>query len=297
MLLGCDSQKALAALFREADPDTDFDIARSYKWMQGRAAPRSTKLYEEWAGLLDVGRSGAWLAACDLETFVATLEARHGEAAAGLRGALGLPADLAAPREPRAYLPGRFVLYSMAQSPYYETRLIRADLHLAPVGEGERSHPARIRESFAGVDAAWSGTMSLHAQGLSGELRSESDAFGPMYFALVTPTLPASLLAGLAVGFVSLQPGAQRPYAARAAAVRVPPAAGERLAEGNRYLGDDAEIEDDLRALGLPVEQAEGFTAQLAQWLRQPVASDRPLSPSEVTDLVRAADRIWLATL
>ncbi|SFH98079.1 hypothetical protein [Albimonas pacifica] len=297
MLLGCDSQKALAALFREADPDTDFDVARSYKWMQGRAAPRSAKLYEEWAALLDVGRPGSWLAACDLATFVATLEIRHGDAAAGLRASLGLPPDAAVSREPRAFLPGRFALYSMAQSPYYEDKLIRADLHLAPAAEAESGHLARVRESFAGVEAAWSGEIERNVQGLSGELRSESDAFGPVYLALVTPTLPASLLAGVTVGFVSLQPGAQRPYAARIAAVRVPPAAGETLSESNRYIDTDAEVAADLRALGLPVDRAPDFVPDLVRWLRRPVASDRPLSPATVTDLVSAADRIWLATL
>ncbi|WP_339947822.1 hypothetical protein [uncultured Albimonas sp.] len=297
MLLGCDSQKALAALFREADPDTDFDIARSYKWMQGRATPRSAKLYEEWAGLLDVGRPGGWLAACDLATFVATLEARHGEAASGLRSAAGLLPDTPALREPRTFLPGRFVLYGMAQSPYYEARLIRGDLHVASGGEGDTGHPTRMRERFAGMQAAWSGVIEAHPQGLSGELRSESGAFGPCYLALITPTLPGSLLAGVAVGFVSLQPGAQRPYAARIAAVRAPAAAGEALAEGNRYLEAEPEVEQDLRDLGLPVEQSPGFAADLARWLRQPVASDRPMAPSEVTALVSAADRIWLATL
>ena len=50
--LGCASQKDLCARFREANPGTIFELDRSYKWMQGRALPRSVGLYEDWAALL-----------------------------------------------------------------------------------------------------------------------------------------------------------------------------------------------------------------------------------------------------
>ena len=115
--------------------------------------------------------------------------------------------------------------------------------------------------------------------------------------ALVAPSLPGSLLAGVMVGFVSLQPGAQRPFATRVAAVRAPAPAADRLIEGNRYLENDAEIAEDLRGLGLPVEQAPKFAADLGAWLRLPVSAQTPLSPEEITGLVSAADRLWLATL
>ncbi|MDF2235292.1 hypothetical protein P2H44_22260 [Albimonas sp. CAU 1670] len=296
MMWGCDSQKALAARFREADPNTDFDVARSYKWIQGRAAPRSAKLYEEWARLLDVGRPGAWLAACDLGAFVATLETRHGPAAAGLREAAGLAPEPASAGEPHAFLPGRFALYGLAQSPYYEDRMIRGDLQISPGLEGEPGHRVRVRESFAGIDAVWTGAVEPHAQGVSGELRNEGGVFGPCYLALIAPTLPASLLTGMMVGFVSLQPGAQRPYATRFAAVRVPPAAVETLVASNRYLGVQEPIADDLRALGLPVDDEPGFAEALERWLRSPVAP-AALAPAEMTELVAGADRLWLATL
>lgn len=297
MLLGCDSQKALAALFREADPNTDFDIARSYKWMQDRAVPRSAKLYEEWGRLLDVGRSGGWLAACDLGDFVAALEARHGAAAATLRAAAGIAPDAGAVRGPRGFLPGRFAVYSLAQSPHFHGQLIRGDLRISPAGEAEPGHPARLRERFAGLDVAWSGAIEPHAQGLSADLRSECGTFAPVSLALLTPTIPGSLLVGLQMGFVSLQPGAQRPYATRIAGVRVRGDADAALARGNRYLPADEEIGDDLAALDLPMARAPGFAAALASWLREPVSLDAPVSPGPVAELVSAADRLWLATL
>ena len=297
MLFGCDNQKALDALFREADPNTDFDIARSYKWMQGRAAPRSAKLYEEWARLLDAGRSSEWLATCELDAFVAALEARHGAAAATLRTAIASSPDNAAPSAQDGFLPGRFAVYSLAQSPYYEGRFIRSDLTLGPSNLAEPGHPARLGETFAGVRAVWSGLIEESAQGLSGELRNESGTLSPSYLALVRPTLPGSLLAGLQTGFVSLQPGAQRPFATRIAALRVPDLAGDRLAESNRYLEDETGIAADLGALGLPIGEAPGFAEDLGRWLRQADDRDGPNRVSGIASLVEIADRLWLRTL
>ena len=40
-LLGCATRKELCARFRSVNPATEFDLERSYKWLQGRALPRS----------------------------------------------------------------------------------------------------------------------------------------------------------------------------------------------------------------------------------------------------------------
>lgn len=79
-LLGCANQKDLCAVFRRVNPNTDFDLERSYKWMQGRTLPRSARLYDDWALVVgaDAAHPGSWLAACPLGEFVALLGARHG---------------------------------------------------------------------------------------------------------------------------------------------------------------------------------------------------------------------------
>ena len=46
-LLGCASRKELCARFRDVNPRTEFDLERSHKWMQGRAKPRSGRVYED----------------------------------------------------------------------------------------------------------------------------------------------------------------------------------------------------------------------------------------------------------
>ena len=69
-LLGCNSRKELCARFREINPRTEFDLDRSHKWMQGRAKPRSARVYDDWARLLGTVRTPSWLVACTLEAFV-----------------------------------------------------------------------------------------------------------------------------------------------------------------------------------------------------------------------------------
>jgi TolB-like protein len=68
--LGCTTQKELCAQFLRVNPGTTFDLIRSYKWMQGRALPRSAKLYDDWALLLGTERSPAYLQSCTLDDFL-----------------------------------------------------------------------------------------------------------------------------------------------------------------------------------------------------------------------------------
>src|SRR3712207_2088767 len=135
-LLGCANQKDLCAAFRRANPNSDFDLERSYKWMQGRAVPRSARVYEDWAALVGAERrSAAWLASCPLQVFVEGLCARHRLDSSALLRAAGLDdgagsagaaaAQATTPAGRDGYLCGAYACYSHAQSPYYSGRIIR----------------------------------------------------------------------------------------------------------------------------------------------------------------------------
>lgn len=66
-LLGRANQKDFCAAFRRVNPNTDFDLERSYNWVQGRALPRSARVYRDWVELVGAeGRSPFWLASCPL---------------------------------------------------------------------------------------------------------------------------------------------------------------------------------------------------------------------------------------
>ena len=83
-------QKSLCAAFRRANPRTGFDLARSYKWIQGRALPRSAEVYEDWALVCGLDRPGRWIAACTLDEFVAEICAARGVERAVLLRRAGL---------------------------------------------------------------------------------------------------------------------------------------------------------------------------------------------------------------
>ncbi|MBW8724103.1 MAG: hypothetical protein JF625_02940 [Inquilinus limosus] len=75
--LGAVTAKDLAAAFRRANPVTSFDVERAHKWIQGRARPRESRLYEDWAKVVDLDRPGAWIADCNLEDFIEVICVRH----------------------------------------------------------------------------------------------------------------------------------------------------------------------------------------------------------------------------
>ena len=117
-LLGLGGQKELCAAFRRVNPATDFDLDRSYKWMQGRTLPRSPRVYEDWARVVELDRTGAWLAACTLAEFLEAAAARHPDAArAVLRpGATTQPGPPAASGQD-GYLAGQYAAYPMRSRP------------------------------------------------------------------------------------------------------------------------------------------------------------------------------------
>lgn len=131
-LLGCASQKDLCAAFFEVNPATEFSLDRSYKWLQGRAQPRSGRIYEDWVKLLGLRCSPGWIASCSAREFASALGERHGEDAEALLARLGssTSAAHAVPGAPATDdgLRGSYACFSYAQSPYYHGQLIRSAL-------------------------------------------------------------------------------------------------------------------------------------------------------------------------
>ena len=76
-VLGCASQKDLCARFHEVNPATIFELDRSYKWMQGRALPRSARVYEDWARVLGTTSPITYLQSCTVEEFLDLVCDRH----------------------------------------------------------------------------------------------------------------------------------------------------------------------------------------------------------------------------
>ncbi len=294
--LGCTSQKALDALFRAADPDTAFDLARSYKWIQGRAVPRNPKVYDEWARLLDTARGPDWLTASSLEDFADTVGRRHGIAPERLLALARAGPDAGAPDR---FLAGSYAVYTSAQSPYFSGRLLRGSLAVTTAKTPGGSLAATLVEQFAGLRASFTGPLLTTEHGLTMALYSATGTVGPVFIGVFRPTPPASLLAGIIMSFAAVHPGGQPPYAARLLAVRVPDKAAGTIEGSNRYLAQGESPGRDLRALGLRVDTVPDMPARMAEWLAGdawPWAGSDRLSPSDHADLVDRGDRLWLGS-
>jgi len=304
-LLGCASQKDLCAAFRRVNPHSDFDLERSYKWMQGRAAPRSARVYEDWASLVGVDEERmSWLASCGLGEFVDAVCARHGLDRTSLLRRAGLGSGAAAGADgtaaaggPDGFVCGAYACYSHAQAPYYRGRLIRGALVIEPAARRWEGLVAAYSQALAGGRAEASGPVGMYGRAMCLELRVPSPGMAPLFCSLFRPSPPASVLAGVMCGVTAMHPGGQPPYATRIAMVRVPAAAAAGLQASNRYL-DQAEgpISRDLAALGLRLLDPEGLDAQFDRFLRPGEGSGGcdQASLDDYAALAMACDRNWL---
>jgi hypothetical protein len=315
-LLGCAGQRELCAAFRRVNPRTEFDLWRSYKWIQGRSLPRSSQVYEDWIAVCGLDRPGGWLAACTLEEFVAAACARHDvERAALLRRAgldggrdrkdarhVGAPPIAVGAEED--YLCGAYACYSHAQSPYYRGRLVRGAMVVERAPRRVEGLVATYSQALFGRRAFATGPAVLSGLALALMLATRSPGAMPIVIHVLVPAPPASLLVGLMGSFTMVDPGGQPPYATRIAMLRTPMTVAA-LETSNRYLEEPDMTEGlarDLPALGLRAADPEGLAAALARYL---IAEDGAgASPGSIrismegyVALAMACDRAWLDTL
>ncbi len=260
-LLGCASQKDLCARFRTVNPRTAFALDRSYKWMQGRALPRTAAVYADWAVLLDVGRPVAWLAACSVDEFLDLVCGRHEVSRAALVGPLERGADGAAPpaRDTGAralpiggYLAGAYGCYSHAWSPHFRGKIVRGALTIEPAGANAAPGlAATYSQSIPFGRLTVQGPVALTSRSIYLDL-SEPAHRRRVSMCLFLPAPPASVLAGVMMGTPAIDSEAQ-PAATRVVMVRIPAAdAAAALEDSNRYLALAAEpLSGDLAAHGV----------------------------------------------
>ena len=265
-LLGCTTRKELCARFRDVNSRTEFDLERSHKWMQGRAKPRSVRVYEDWARLLGTDRPPSWLAACTVEAFIQEVCRVFAADPQALRRRAGLDearAGAASTGGSTHYVCGAYAAYSLAWSPYYRGRLIRGSLLVAP-SRGNR-FAARYREDLPSGVVELRGVANLVGRILHLELH-EAGSGAPFYVSVFLSGRPASMLSGVASGATLAGPDPQ-PSSTRIVLIRAP--GGEHSLEAsNGYLdAEPAAIAANLQAVGIEAAQAVAAAAELAQFL------------------------------
>jgi len=107
VLLGCASQKDLCLLFRKVNPATEFDLERSYNWVQGRSRTGSATVYEDWAALLATDRPTGFLTSCSMDEFLDVVACRFDLRRAELARMAGDPAAEAEQAPPLAFRSAR----------------------------------------------------------------------------------------------------------------------------------------------------------------------------------------------
>lgn len=221
--LGCNTQKELCARFRAINPDTPFDPTRAYKWVQGRSRPRDWRLYDDWATVLDLGKSGQFLRNCALSEFIELVGERYDLPPAMLRSLGGLEADdtpappaPAAAGSPHAYLAGAYTAYSPAWSPAAQGKIVRGDLTIIPDGAG--GHDIRYVEALVGGSLDIGGKLARAGRSLVAALGG-GDIDSPIFFCISDPAPPALLLLGVISGAV-VHDAEARPTASRVICVR-----------------------------------------------------------------------------
>lgn len=259
VLLGCSTRKELCARFRAANPATEFDLERSFKWMQGKALPRSMTVYDDWARLLGTQRGAAWLAGCSVDAFVdevcrlfqADAAEVHQRAARFLGERAGAGGD---------GLSGDFVSYSWAWSPFRQGWLIRGTLALRPAPSGRvaavySEQLERQAGVFRGSGMRTGRTLLLALSGDEGEHMAQS---------LLLSGRPNDCFCGIMQGF-TLAGTTPEASGCRIVGMRLPDGGAP---QGLGYLQPEAEaVARDLEACGFAPTLADRLGGAVLRFL------------------------------
>lgn len=293
-LLGTVARKDLAAAFRRVNANTSFDIGRADKWLQGRAQPRERQVYEDWAKVLELDRSGQWIADCDIDSFLDEICVRHGRDRNVLSRDIEVFSGRVNGQNAALSLAGTFVCYSHAWSPYFQGRLIRGELTITNSSTPNRLHAFYTEVLPTGL-LELKGTINIGKRATQGSVGEDSSGVPTLTFCLFPASPPVSVLGGLMFGTTLIGPDAQ-PSVTRIAMVRLP-AANARLRSTAAYLPAQASIAGDLGEFGLHVRDAAAADRLLSEFLAVGVNGFDQVSVPAYRALADLFDRIWLSDL
>lgn len=290
--LGAASRKELAAAFRRVNANTTFDIGRADKWLQGRAQPRHSQVYEDWALVLELNQPGQWIADCSTNAFIDEICKRHARNRKALlrdmekfgRRRRARPPDFLS-------LAGRFVCYSHAWSSHNRGRLIRGELMAIA-----SSWPTRLRATYKEVVPTGvlrlEGSITVGKRATHGCVGEDSSGIPIFTFCLFPAFPPASVLGGLMFGSTLLGATPQ-PFASRIVMVRLPATAPERLLD-TAFLPAKASIAEDLAKHGLQTKDSAMVDQHLSTFLMSDASGLDHVSGPAYRALTEIFDPIWL---
>lgn len=262
LALCCSTYKELCARFAASNRTTLFVPQNAYKWLSGKATPRASSVYEDWARVLGGALTAPFLASSSFEEFQDAVRTRFAvpeTALSALRAEAGLPPGPAA----------AVVASSLTRE------------------NGRQSGGHWLAGAYLALSPAWSraeagrlsiGAVSIHADAMqrlqisysenlfnrpilmSGSLLSDgrtaqsaltcSHTHRLFFLALNAPTPPANLIGGILSGAAVHDPDA-RATASRILLLRALGGRAEDLVARTGHLdADGALVENELAALG-----------------------------------------------
>jgi hypothetical protein len=262
VVLGCSTYKELCARFAACNRATLFVPQNAYKWLSGKAMPRASSVYEDWARVLGGVLGAPFLASSSFGEFqdeicvhfavpeTALLELR---AEAGLTSAPALtvvasaPAMQSRPQPGGHWLQGTYLAISPAWSHVEPGRLITGAVRIYadPMQRLQISYSENLFQQEVVM------TGQLLSDGRSAQSALTCSYTHRLFFlALNVPTPPANLISGILSGAAVHDPNA-RAAACRILLLRVSDDRSEEMLARAGYITADAEqVGDELAALG-----------------------------------------------
>lgn len=308
LALGCSTNKELCTRFATVNPATAFVAQNAYKWLTGKAMPRVSSVYEDWAQVLGGGLSAPFIASSSFDEFAAVVCARFAiseQALAALRREADLPSAPTGLAEPvsstdsapgpswRAdhLLAGSYLAISPAWSRGESGRLILGATQISIDDQG--GVQIRYRESLFGRLIAMTGAMVC--DGRTAQCALTCSYFRRLFFlALHVPPPPANLFGGILSG-AALHDHEARSVASRILFVRDHGGDDDALVARARYIGAEAALVDaELATLGYRSGAGSpSVSERLIAFLMDPSAEGQfEASPEALGSLGLMLDRI-----
>lgn len=304
LVLGCSTNKELCARFAQVNPLTLFIPQNAYKWLSGKATPRASSVYEDWAKLLGEPLSAPFVAYSSFEEFQAVLGQRFmlpQTALHGIRIEADLPSVADAPAPARVWptspprgttwFEGNYLTLSPAWSDAERGRLIVGMVHIAT--DEERGARLCYTEKLFGRQVAMQG--QLVNDGRTAQSAITCSYTQRLFFlALNAPTPPANLIGGILTGGAIHAPDA-RAAACRILLLRAVAGRTEELAARLGYIDAEAgALSHEFAALGYRPDAANSglFAGILGHLGANAAHGICEASPRDLAPLEREIDRL-----
>lgn len=268
LALGCSTNKELCARFASSNPATRFIPQNAYKWLSGKAMPRESSVYEDWAQVLGGALSAPFLASSTFEEFqhairsqfdlpetiLSALKAEAGLAPSSHEAALASPPPrIGEPPVGEHWLEGSYLAISPAWSRTERGRLIlgAVDIRADATAQLQLSY----RENLGNRQVFMRGHLLSDGRSAQSPLTC-SYTHRLIFLALNLPAPPANLIGGILSGAAVHDADAQA-TASRILLLRAQGGRAEVPGSRTGYLcADGLLVADELAALGYHGEAA-----------------------------------------